>query len=256
MGWFPDLRARSEAPELMDDLAIGGHELSEALVQLRRINLFLGAALPTLEGVARLWRQAGRPSSLSVLDIGAGSGDVNRLLLFWALLQRVHLRITLLDIHPDACAAATAYYQNEPRVEVRQGDLFALPPASADIVTASLVLHHFPAQQVPAVLRTMAQAARLGVVINDLHRHPLAWLGIWLITHMFSRNRMIRHDGPLSVRRGFRAADLEHMRLLPDLHGLHYRWRPLFRYLVTLPTAAAQQSSRQTAVEQPEGHHA
>jgi hypothetical protein len=106
------------------------------------------------------------------------------------------------------------------------------------------------------MLRTLAGASRLGVVINDLHRHPLAWLGIWLMTRLFSRNRLIRHDAPLSVQRGFRPADFERLRDLPDLRGLRYRWRPLFRYLVIVPpltpteapdtAAAAPQRAQET----------
>jgi SAM-dependent methyltransferase len=229
------LKTRSDELELMDDPAIDRQELIESLIQLRRINKFLGAAFPTLEGVRRLWRQAGCPAHLSLLDVGAGSGDGNRLLLRWASLRGVQLHITLLDLHPDTCAVAAACYEDEPRVCVRQGDLFAVPPASVDIVTASLVLHHIPPHQVADVLRTLARASRLGVIINDLHRHPLAWLGIWLITRLFSRNRLIRHDGPLSVQRGFQAADFDALQALPDLTGLLYSWRPLFRYLVTVP---------------------
>jgi SAM-dependent methyltransferase len=232
---IPDLSRRAEALELMDDPAIGGHELAESLVQLRHINRLLGAAFPTLEGVERLWRQAGRPARLSLLDVGAGSGDGNRLLLRWASLRRVHLRITLLDLHAETCAIAADYYRDEPRVQVQQGDLRDVPPRNADIVTAALVLHHIPAPHVPEMLRTLARAARLGVVINDLHRHPLAWLSISLLTRLFSRNRLIRHDAPLSVRRGFRAADFERLRDLSDLRGLRYRWRPMFRYLIIVP---------------------
>jgi 2-polyprenyl-3-methyl-5-hydroxy-6-metoxy-1,4-benzoquinol methylase len=259
MWHIPDLSHRAEARELMDDPTIGGHDLAESLVQLRRINWALGAAFPTLEGVEQLWRQVGRPAHLTLLDVGAGSGDGNRLLLRWASLRRVHLRITLLDLHAETCALAADYYRDEPRVRVQQGDLHHLPPRSADIVTAALVLHHIPAPQLPEMLRTLARAARLGVVINDLHRHTLAWLGIRLLTRLFSRNRLIRHDAPLSVQRGFRPADFERLRALPDLRGLRYRWRPLFRYLITvpplapnaapdIPAAGAQQAQENTHV--------
>ncbi|NJK80273.1 MAG: methyltransferase domain-containing protein [Chloroflexaceae bacterium] len=235
---IPDFTKRSEAAELMDDYSIGGHELTEALAQLRRINLLLGAAFPLLEGVMYWWRQAGQPSCLTILDVGAGSGDLNHLLLRWATLRRVHLRITLLDIHPDTCAVAAAYYHDEPRIQVQQGDVFTLPPQCADIVTASLFTHHFPDPQLPAVVAALTRAARVGVVINDLERHPVAWASIWLLTRLFSRNRMICHDAPLSVRRGFRRPDFERLRAYPGLTRLHYRWRPLFRYLVTLPGSA------------------
>jgi SAM-dependent methyltransferase len=232
---LPDLQRRGESLELMDDLSIGGGELVEALAQLRRINRLLGAAWPIVEGVARLWRAAGGPARLSILDVGAGSGDVNRRLLAWADRRGVQLELTLMDIHPDTCAVAAAYYQDEPRVRVSQGDVFQLTPRQADIVTASLFVHHFPAGQLPEVFQAMLRAARLGVVVNDLHRHWLAWSFIRAATGLFSHNRMIRHDAPLSVWRGFQAADLEALRATPGLQLLTYAWRPLFRYLVVVP---------------------
>jgi SAM-dependent methyltransferase len=236
MGKLPDLTHRSEALELMDDSSIGGAELAETLAQLRLINRLLGAAWPTLEGVQHLWQEAGRPAHLSILDVGAGSGDVNRRLLNWAARQNIQLQVTLMDIHPDTCRVAETYYQNEPRIGVKQGDVFALAPHQTDIVTASLFLHHFPAGQLPAVLKILLRAARFGVVINDLHRHWLAWASIRALTSLFSQNRLIRHDAPLSVRRGFRAADFEQLRQCPELAHLTYAWRPVFRYLLIIPS--------------------
>jgi 2-polyprenyl-3-methyl-5-hydroxy-6-metoxy-1,4-benzoquinol methylase len=232
---WPDLRRRSAALELMDDLAIGGAELREALRQLRVINYALGAARPTLEGVASFWRAAGKPAKLTVLDVGAGSGDLSRALLRWADRHGVQIQLVLADIHPETCAAAAAAHQGEPRVAVVCSDLLQLALRPVDIVTAALFTHHFSQAQLPAVYHAMVGAARYGVVVNDLHRHPLAWAFIWLATRLLSRNRMIRHDAPLSVWRGFRAADLQRLRAEPGLGGLQFMWRPLFRYLIMLP---------------------
>jgi hypothetical protein len=67
------------------------------------------------------------------------------------------------------------------------------------------------------------------------------------MTRLFSRNRLIRHDAPLSVQRGFRPADFERLRDLPDLRGLRYRWRPLFRYLVIVPPLTSTQPTNTAA---------
>lgn len=231
---FPQLAVRSHQPELMDDRSIGGDELAEALRQLRVINRALGGELPVREGVARLWQAAGCPRTLTLVDVGAGSGDVNRALLRWATRRGIALRIVLVDIHPETCASAARYWRGEPRVQIVCSDLAKLAVNSADIVTASLFLHHFSSGELATVCATLARAARLGVVINDLHRHPLAWAGIWLLTRLFSRNRMIRNDAPLSVRRGFTARDFEHLRAaLPD-HALSYHWRPMFRWMIVV----------------------
>jgi len=236
---WPNVTQRSAALELMDDRSIGGDELAEALYELRVINRWLGSGWPTLEGVLRLWWRAGQPSRLTILDIGAGSGDINRLLLAWAARWGVAMQITLVDIHPETCAVAAAYYRDEPRVQVVCSDLLQLGMQAADIVTAALFTHHFASDRLPDVFAALTRAARIGVVVNDLHRHTLAWAGIWIATHLFSKNRMIRHDGPLSVRRGFRSTDLDQLRAEPGLSRLTYTWRPFFRYLITIPVASS-----------------
>jgi 2-polyprenyl-3-methyl-5-hydroxy-6-metoxy-1,4-benzoquinol methylase len=225
---------RSEAAELMDDRRIGGAELAEALRQLRWINRLLGAGWPTVEGVERLWRQAGRPRRLVLLDVGAGSGDQVRLLLRWAAWRGVDLRVILVDIHPDTCAQARAFFGGEPRVAVLCADLFSLPAGAADVVTAALFTHHFATDDLPAVFAALARIGRYGAVVNDLHRAWLAWAFILAATRLLSRNRMIRHDAPLSVRRGFVARELAALRAHPTLSRLHFAWRPLFRWLIII----------------------
>ncbi len=222
----------------MDDFTSGGSELREALRQLRRLNRVFAAAAPTLHGMKRLWEAAGKPDRLSVLDVGAGSGDINRRVLQWADDNGIQLSITLVDITEEACEEARLLFRSEPRVMVRRGDLFELPERSADIVTGTQFLHHFDRDKLPAVVGSMLRTARFGVVINDIHRHWLAWAAVWLATRTTS-NRYIRHDGPLSVAKGFRAADWRELEQSLGLTGVYRSWRPLFRYAVVIDRQAA-----------------
>lgn len=236
---FRTFDTRAKAPELMDDLAQGGAELREALRHLRRLNRLFAASGRTLYGVARLWEQAGRPRRLTVLDIGAGAGDVNAALLRWADARGIAIGITLVDRTEEACAEARALYAGEPRVTVKRRDLFALEAGTADIVTASQFVHHFEDGELPNVARAMLRASKLGIVIQDIHRHWLAWTAVWLAARLVSGNRYVVNDGPLSVAKGFRAADWERLRERLDQSGFAYSWRPLFRYVVTVPKSDA-----------------
>ncbi|WP_426446316.1 methyltransferase domain-containing protein [Paenibacillus sp. S-38] len=228
------LKERDLRPELMDDFSEGGEDLREALRHLRRLNRVFRAAAPTLYGVRRLWEGAGRPKTFSVLDAGAGSGDVNRRLLSWAETGGIDMRITLADITQEACDEAAALYKDEPRIEVRRCDVLALEEGCADVVTASQFLHHFDRTELPGVVGRMLQGARYGVVINDIHRHWIPWSAVWLASRVLSRNRYIRHDGPLSVAKGFRAGDWECLKEQLGSEAFHYTWVPLFRYAVVI----------------------
>lgn len=228
------LRERTAASELMDDLTSGGEELREALRQLRRLNRMFAAAAPTLYGVERLWRAAGKPERLSIIDVGAGSGDINLRLLRWAARKRVALSITLVDITEEACAEASQLFQDEPRIRIQRRDLSTLPEGGTDIVTGTQFVHHFTDDELHKVVTYMLKAARLGVVINDIHRHWIPWLAVWLTTRLTSSNRYILNDAPLSVAKGFRSADWKRLKQALALHGLTYSWRPLFRYAVAI----------------------
>ncbi|WP_053374063.1 methyltransferase domain-containing protein [Paenibacillus sp. FJAT-27812] len=242
------LRMRAEAAELMDDFSIGGSELREALRQLRLLNRIFVASAPTLYGVKRLWEKANKPRSLSILDVGAGSGDVNRQLLRWADIQGIELTIRLVDLTEEACEEARLFFQNESRVQVKQGDLFALPEGSADIVTGTQFLHHFDEEELPHTVGSMLSVSRLGVVINDIHRHWIAWAAVWLTTRMISTNRYILNDGPLSVAKGFRAGDWRKLGQMLGLPAIYYKWRPLFRYAVVIDKAQINSSDERGLV--------
>ncbi|GIP53783.1 methyltransferase domain-containing protein [Paenibacillus vini] len=231
---FPKLHQRALAAELMDDFTSGGEELREALRELRRLNRLFAASAPTLYGVKQLWRDAGEPKQLSITDVGAGSGDVNRRVLQWASKQGVTVMITLVDMTEEACAEARQVYMDEPRVQVVRGNLFTLPEARTDIVTGTQLLHHFSEEELPRAVASMLRAARLGVVVNDIHRHWIAWTAVWLATRVISSNKYILNDGPLSVAKGFRSQDWKRLKQTMGINQMLYSWRPLFRYAVVI----------------------
>ncbi|WP_310502717.1 methyltransferase domain-containing protein [Paenibacillus qinlingensis] len=231
---FKGLKQRAVQHELMDDFSSGGPELRQALQHLRLLNRIFGAAGPTLFGFKRLWLQAGKPRTLSILDVGSGSGDINRHLLRWADDNGVALSITLVDITEEACEEARELFRSEPRVRVMRSSLFELPENGADITTSTQFVHHFNNNELPQVVGCLLKASRLGVVINDIHRHWIAWAAVWVTAHLISSNRYIRNDGPLSVAKGFRARDWMFLRNALGISDMLVSWRPLFRYAVVI----------------------
>ena len=77
-----------------------------------------------------------------------------------------------------------------------------------DIAHASMVVHHLDPDDAVAFLRELRRVARHGLVVNDLVRGRLNWLGAWLLIHATATSRFTRHDGPLSVRRAYTRAEL------------------------------------------------
>jgi hypothetical protein len=81
-------------------------------------------------------------------------------------------------------------------------------PASFDVVTASLFLHHFDAPDVAPLLRALFALARRALVVSDLQRARLFYAFGRAAFPLMFRSRVSVEDGLLSIRRGFTAAEL------------------------------------------------
>ena len=77
-----------------------------------------------------------------------------------------------------------------------------------DVAHSSMFVHHLDPYDAVAFLRELRRVARCGIVVNDLVRGRLNWLGAWLLIHATATSRFTRHDGPLSVRRAYTRPEL------------------------------------------------
>ena len=80
--------------------------------------------------------------------------------------------------------------------------------ASFDFAISSLFFHHLTDEQIVIALREMNRVARRGVFVIDLHRHPAAYFLYKLFCTAFRISPLVRQDGALSIRKGFRVDDL------------------------------------------------
>ncbi|MGD8395938.1 MAG: methyltransferase domain-containing protein [Candidatus Eiseniibacteriota bacterium] len=226
-----DLSQRCHDAELMDDVSITGPRVERALAEIATVNRLLGGISTSLAGLRPFL--AGRRQPVRVLDVGTGGADIPLAIASWCRRERIPIRIVAIDVGADACRIARARTRDAPEVEVCRADVFALPfpPRSFHLAHCAMVLHHFTQSEIARILTTLATIVTEGIVINDLRRHPVAYHGIRLLTRIFSRSRLVRNDAPLSVRRGFQAADLDDLRDRCGFSGFRYRHAYAYRYL-------------------------
>ncbi len=176
--------------------------LEEDLRHLRTINRTLGAYRGLLRCLAR-WAKDNKVRSFSILDVGTGSGDIPVTLVRWARRRGIPVRVVGLEPNPVTARLARAETKEFPEISIVIGDAFYPPlsPSSFDFVFTSQVLHHFSDEEIIVLLRTWKTLARRGIIVSDLIRHPLAYMGILIFTRLLTRNPLTRNDGPLSVRR-------------------------------------------------------
>ena len=244
---FQYFKQRSCELEQIDKGEYTQSEYEGCIIELQRVNRWLGDAWTFRR---TLLREVGksRLRSFSILDVGAGSGELLRVAADWARESNRSLHSIGLELNPFSARAILAESLQFPSISAVRGDALRLPFADRqfDYAISSLFTHHFTDAQVVAVLREMGRVARRGVCVIDLHRHPVAYYFYSTIGRLILHNRLLREDGALSIRRSFKPAELLSLGrraglLLPRVER-HFPYRLVLRALPQLPDRALSKS--------------
>jgi SAM-dependent methyltransferase len=209
---FESFRHRSLELEHLDKGDYTPVEYEGCLVELRRVNRWLGdsraLARSVLPDIAR-----GGGREFSLLDVGAGTGELLREAATWARGRGVKARLVGLELNGRAARGILEESRAFREVAAVRGDALALPfgDGAFDYVMCSLFTHHFRDEECVRVLREMSRVARRRIYCIDLHRHPVAYYFYTTVGRLLLHNRLVREDGALSILRGFRSAELRRL---------------------------------------------
>jgi ubiquinone/menaquinone biosynthesis C-methylase UbiE len=207
---FEKFRQRSLEPENLDKGSYTPEEYEGCLVELRRVNEWLGDANALRDS---LLKEIGRRDlrSFSVLDVGAGSGELLRVTAKWARETSRRAALVGLELNERSAQAILDESTDFREISSVRASGFQLPfgDNSFDYAIQSLTLHHFDDAGAVKILREMARVARRGIFVIDLNRNPVAYLFYTTIGHLFLHNRLIREDGALSILKSFTPEEME-----------------------------------------------
>jgi SAM-dependent methyltransferase len=218
------LTARSHAAERMDDPALAADVYAAVLAELARVNGWTRARPMTL---AWLERASAGMQRFSVLDVGFGHGDMLRAVARWARRRGLEVELTGVDLNPGSAPVAAAASEGLG-IRFVTGD--ARDTGGADFIISSLVAHHMGDAELVAFLGWMEDAARRGWFVNDLHRHGLARAGFRALAGVLGWHPIVRHDGALSVQRGFTRVEWQRLLAAAGIEGAEVRWHLPFRW--------------------------
>jgi SAM-dependent methyltransferase len=167
-------------------------------------NALLGGTRAVLAELAAMWTSL--PRHATMLDVGTGVGDIPER----AREHGARFGVTLQTIGLERNLALAAVSRRVTGLAVC-ADARWLPFAdhSIDVVICSQVLHHFFDADAQHLLIELDRVARRRVIVSDLHRSRFAAIGIWLASFVLAFHPVSRHDGVVSVMRGFRASELQ-----------------------------------------------
>jgi SAM-dependent methyltransferase len=256
---FGQFRQRSLELEHLDKGDYTPEEYEGCIVELRRVNRWLGDVSALKHSLLAEINSLDL-RSFSVLDVGAGSGELLRVIATWSRRTNRNARLVGVELNARSAKAIVEESKGLPEIGGIRGDAFRLPFRNKqfDYTICSLFTHHFKDDRVLAILRELSRVAARGIFVIDLHRHPVAYCFYTTVARLFLHNRLIREDGALSILRSFTSEELASLARRANLNDIqvdrHFpyrlvlraRAREVFATSADSPTAEAKMRGAET----------
>ena len=223
---------RTEETEIMDDFALAGESLREALDQIAKINKWLGGNKLTLKSVEKLIKNNSFIEPITIVDVGCGNGDMLRALANYGKENKIKFNLIGIDANAFTIDYAKNCSASYPYISYLCLDIFSeeFKAMKYDYLLCTLTLHHFNNQQINYLIDLFYKNTTFGVVINDLHRSKIAYRLFQLVCFVFNLNKMSRQDGLTSILRGFKKQELLAFTESLNPEEFIIKWQWAFRY--------------------------
>jgi 2-polyprenyl-3-methyl-5-hydroxy-6-metoxy-1,4-benzoquinol methylase len=232
-----DFSERSSAIEIMDDLACEGEVVFQTLRELDVINQWLGGNQVTINALKNSWKSIPKHQTITIADLGCGSGAMLRIISRLAEKEDRNVRLVGFDANPHIIEYARAHSKNIPSISFETTNVFLreFQHQQFDFVLATLFMHHFSEQELITLITSLKKQTRSAIIINDIHRHAIAYYSIKTLTQLFSRSAMVKFDAPLSVLRAFKRTEWNTVLEKARIHNYHLKWKWAFRWQLIIP---------------------
>ncbi len=223
---------RTDETEIMDDFALEGEILRDALDKIAKINQLLGGNKLTLQGVQSLINKVSPNKEVTIVDIGCGNGDMLRALADYATNNNLNFKLIGIDANQFTINHAKELSKQYQNITYQCEDIFddKFKDLKYDIVLCTLTLHHFKDAEIIKLLSVFNENASIGIVINDLQRSAVAYRLFQVLCFVFRLNKMSKEDGLVSILRGFKKDELENFSNRLGFKKYTIEWKWAFRY--------------------------
>jgi ubiquinone/menaquinone biosynthesis C-methylase UbiE len=206
---FDKFKQRSNELEYIDTGEYTPAEYEACISELQLVNRWMGDAHALKQTLLKDVEHS-ELTNFSVLDVGAGSGELLRVTATWARSTDRKLSAVGLELNERSAQAIREESKGFPEITSVRGDALQLPffDAQFDYVMCSLFTHHFVDEQVVHIFREMSRVARRRIFVIDLHRDPVPYFFYTTVGKLILKNRLLRHDGALSILRSFKVEEL------------------------------------------------
>lgn len=201
---------RSDKKEILDDFDCDLPTLRNNLLDIATFNYLLKTRDAILAYVKMIIATKNLSGEIKILDLCAGSADISIHIIDWARNKNKNITIDAVDINNNIIEVAKQETKNYPEINSLVLDAFNLPYESGhfDIIICSQAFHHFNDDDCIRLLKITYDLCSQGIIINDLRRAWVNYLGAYFISRVLDMNYMSKNDAPLSVLRAFTKKEL------------------------------------------------
>jgi 2-polyprenyl-3-methyl-5-hydroxy-6-metoxy-1,4-benzoquinol methylase len=224
-------KKRSNQEELMDNLDLDKRVLKLALKDISLVNKLLGGNTITLNAIKRIIN-CNPKAHYKITDIGCGSGAMLREVALFCRKNHYNVSLVGIDMNSKSLDIAEEFSEDFPEITYKNLNIFQAEPKDieTDILLCTLTLHHFKTEDIERFVKTFVKISSKAIIINDLQRSKLAYLLFHLFSRIFLKTQLARIDGLISIKRGFKKQDLQHISATLKASSL-IQWKWAFRYL-------------------------
>ncbi len=227
-----NIKNRSKKKEIIDSPGLPGELIEKNLQELDMLNSTLGGYSATIFGLKHLVKDRNR--TYNIVDIGCGSGGTLKYIANWARKKGYQVNLLGTDNNPGAINYLEQNCKDYPEIGslvCDYRDLFAIIK-KPDIILSSLFCHHLSNDELINFFRESWQNSNLGFIVNDLQRNLLAYYLTYGLTRFFNGSELAKHDGPISVSRGFKEEELKKILEKSKVNNYIIRRTWAFRFLI------------------------
>lgn len=225
---------RNTDPEWMDDPNLDQVTLQHAVDDINTVNRLLHGFHFTLKAVKKELQK--HPNkALTIVDAGCGDGEMLRYLE--KNLKQENVSFLGLDFAARSIEKARLKSKGLLRLRFRESDILKIHPADlkCDILISSLTMHHFNDSEIVTFLTKFKEITSKTIIINDLHRHRLAFLFFKYLSPIFIKHEISKHDGLISIASGFKARDFKKYATAIGTNNDRWTWKWSFRFIWIIP---------------------
>ncbi|MCB2222008.1 MAG: methyltransferase domain-containing protein [Bacteroidetes bacterium] len=224
---------RSYQSELMDNPDIPRDLLYRNLRELDFLNRYTFGHQLSISAIEKLITANNGP--IHIVDLGCGSGDTLKQMARWARKKQIHARFTGIDSNPDTIAYLREHCREYPEVKGIDTTYqeYLSTSEEVDIYHCSLFTHHLENQELIELFSHFNKYPRIGFVISDILRSPFAYYGSKILTRLGNGTSLARHDGPVSVLKGFRIREIRDLLAKAEISDYELRTAMGFRFILS-----------------------